>query len=156
MTKVALLINEVQLSPNIPQSSSKIQPECLVPAHTAQAYTGQKRCHRNFAKFSRRRPLLPSVIIFADKNIVRTFAKYRWQLRDGLDEPQLSGLRDSCKLTVWSATNFPLFHDSRPENGGGRARRLHTTLVIWVDTQPALGLVLGAAPSPRSSSRTIC
>ena len=49
MTKVALLINEVQLSPNIPQSSSKIQPECLVPAHTAQAYTGQ-RCHRNFAK----------------------------------------------------------------------------------------------------------
>ena len=37
MTKVALLINEVQLSPNIPQSSSKIQTECLVPAHTAQA-----------------------------------------------------------------------------------------------------------------------
>ena len=50
MTKVALLINEVQLSPNIPQSSSKIQPECLVPAHTAQAYTGQKRCHRNLTK----------------------------------------------------------------------------------------------------------
>ena len=83
MTKVALLINEVQLSPNIPQSSSKIQPECLVPAHTAQAsLTLDKRGVKFRESFHsiRRWPLIPIIDYYhygQYGNIVRNIAKYR-------------------------------------------------------------------------------
>ena len=108
MTKVALLINEVQLSPNIPQSSSKIQPECLVPAHTAQAsLTLDKRGVKFRESFHsiRRWPLIPII----DKYHYGQLREYCENSREiSLTALGRTGrapvvrlmLRDSCKLTV--------------------------------------------------------